>query len=93
MKNRKNLAIAALLVTAAILSGLLIVAGNTEPAYGRAASVKGGDYIMVAGAYSQSRDLVYVINRATREVVAYEINLQKNAIEILDRVNLEQAFR
>jgi len=93
MKNRQNLAIAALLVTAAILCGLLIVAGNTEPAYGRAASVKGGDYVMVAGAYNQTRDLVYVINRATQEVAVYEVNLRKNAIDILDRVNLEQAFR
>jgi hypothetical protein len=93
MNNRQNLAIATLLVTAAVLSGLLVLTANTEPAYGRAASVKGGDYIMVAGAYNQTKDFVYVINRATQEVNMYEINLQKNAIDVLDRVNLAAAFR
>ena len=71
MKNPQNITIGLLVVTASILTTLL-VAGYlyTEPAYG-VSTAKDGDYIIASGSYDQDRDFVYVIDIAAQKLCIY----------------------
>jgi hypothetical protein len=71
MKNTQNITIGLLVVTASILTTLL-VAGYlyTEPAYA-ISTAKDGDYIIATGSYDESRDFVYVLDIATERMAIY----------------------
>jgi len=94
MTNSQNTAIVLLLITAVILTGLLVATyRQTHQAALAESSDRRGNYIMVSGVYRLgSLDLIYVINLATRTMNVYHGNESTSAIELLDRVDLERAF-
>jgi len=92
MKDMQNVTIVLLLITAVILAVVLIATYQTEPAYADTPT-RGGDYILGTGAWSKSRDLVYVIDRATRTINVYAANINTNVIDLVDQQNLERVFR
>lgn len=94
MIDTQDIAAILLTVTAVILAALLLIiyAGTVSPVYGDTA-IRQGDYMLCAGARSGSTDLVYVTDIAARRLNVYYPNLNANTLELIDTVNLEQAFR
>ena len=93
MKNTPNLTIVLLVVTASILTTLL-VAGYVynQPAYAATAQSKGGDYIMAAGSYNQESDFIYVVDIANNKLNVYYANINTNALVPGGSVDLAKAF-
>jgi hypothetical protein len=94
MTDRQNTAIVLLLITAVILTGLLVATyWQTDQVAQAQSSSRRGNYIVVSGEYRQgSLDLIYVVNLATRSMNVYHGNDDTMAIELMDRVDLERAF-
>ena len=94
MKNTQNITLVLLMITATMLTTLL-VAGYvyTEPAYGGASSAKGGDYIMATGAYNQEADFVYVLDIASNKLNIYYPDININGLRLGDTVDLARAFQ
>ena len=91
MKDPKNMTIAMLCVSAAILTTVLILAGG-QPAMADA-PVAGGDYIIVTGAYSNNIDLLYIIDRTQQTMNAYVLDLTKGQMLLKSTANLKLAFQ
>ena len=95
MKDTGNTTIALLIVTAVILTAMLIgthfQTSQTVLAEGPARS---GSYIMASGRWSAEADLTWIIDLAAkpRRLNIYYANPNTNEIELVDSVNLEQAF-
>jgi hypothetical protein len=91
MRDTQNVTIAALLVTGAILTVLLIGIHSDKAAHADA-SVKGAGYIMVAGQVSSDMDYVYVIDIAARMLNVYGYDPGTDAIEMGEPVDLTRLF-
>lgn len=94
MNHTHNVTIVLLVVTAAILTSML-VGGYlyTEPAYAGSCSAKDGDYIMVSGQYDQNTDFIYILDIANAKLNIYFPNINNNSIVLGDTVDLSRAFR
>ena len=92
MKNNQNATIAVLSVSATILAVVVALTCNTGTGYADA-SVAAGDYIMFTGEVSGSNDLLYVIDRTTFTMNAYEFKPAGNVLRIVDQINLAKEFR
>jgi hypothetical protein len=94
MTNAENMTITLLIVTAAVLTSLL-VAGYvaSAPAYGAVSGVKDGDYVMTVGTYDQDNDFVYVIDTASNRLNLYYVNINTNAVVFRDNIDLSKVFR
>ena len=91
MNDPKNLTIAMLCVSATILVTVLSLLPTTEQA--RADTpVRGGDYIMVTGAYSSLIDLLYVVDRSQQKLNAYVLDMNKGELVPKSQVNLMLTF-
>lgn len=92
MKDPKNLSIALLCVSATVLATVFVLLSSTAaPAYADT-PVRGGDYIMITGAYSESVDLLYVIDVVAQRVNTYVFNPQTNELVLRDQFNLKPVF-
>ena len=92
MKDPKNLTIAMLCVSAAILATVLFLLLAADQA--RADTpVRGGDYIMVTGAYSGLIDLLYIVDRSQQKLNAYALDLNRRDLLIKSQVNLKLTFQ
>lgn len=93
MRDPKNLTIALLCVSATLLATVLVLLGAAgQPAYADT-PVRGGDYIMITGAYSDSTDLLYVLDVATQRINTYVFNPQNNDLILRHQFNLTPVFR
>lgn len=95
MTNGQNLVIVLLVITAVVLTGILVGSyySTSQSAYAET-PVKGGDYIQFRGAITTNTDLLYVINTAIRRMNAYQMNPNGNkGLELISSIDLEQAFR
>ena len=92
MKDPKNLTIAMLCVSAAILTTALLLLPGADQA--RADTpVRGGDYIMVTGAYSSLIDLLYIVDRSQQKLNAYVLDLNRSDLLIKSQINLKLTFQ
>jgi len=94
MQKTQNITIVMLLMTAAILSSL-IVAGwlyTEQPAYGSGVS-RAGDYIMASGQYDADTDFVYVLDIANAKLNLYYPDINTNQLKIGITVDVGAAFR
>ena len=82
MNNTQNTTIVLLLITAGILTAMLVPAYmGTEPtAYGDS-SVRQGKYILATGGYDENIDMIYIINIETQKLCVYAPNLGKRSID------------
>jgi len=81
VNNTHNTTIVLLLITAGILTAMLLSAYVGDPtAYGDA-SVRQAQYILATGAYDENTDLLYVVNIATQKLVVYAPNIAKRTID------------
>ena len=93
MKNTQNVTIVLLIVTASVLTTLLLASYlYTQPAYGAIGSVKGGDYILSSGSYNAETDFIYIIDIASNKLNIYFPNINTNALTLGDSVDLARSF-
>jgi len=82
VNNTQNTTIVLLLITAGILTAMLMSAYvGTEPAAYGNSSVRQGKYIMATGGYDLNIDLIYVINIETQKLCVYAPNTGKRTID------------
>ena len=91
MHDKTNITIALLIVSAAILGGLMLAGTLTAPATA-ATPIRGGDYIMVTGSYSGGTDIVYVLDIAAGKMNAYVTHPTDYSLALRDQINIKQAF-
>jgi hypothetical protein len=93
MKNPQTIVIVCLAASAAILGGMLAGVSLSQAAQAGYSSVTYGDYIMVPYAWTDSLDLIVVIDVATRKMNIYVPNKQAKTLEPLQpTVDLERVF-
>jgi len=93
MQKTQNATIVMLLMTAAILTSLLVAGWlYTEPAYAVASS-RAGDYLMVNGSYDSDTDFIYVLDVANAKLNLYYPNINTKQLTLGTSVNLATAFR
>jgi hypothetical protein len=91
MRDSQNVTIVLLLAVAAVLAALVVATHAPDPALADT-SISKGNYIIVAGEWSQTLDLVYVVNIATRRMNVYFHNEDMGNVELIDSVDLERTF-
>jgi len=83
VKGTQNTTIVLLLITASILTAMLIspyIGG--EPAAYADASVRQGKYIMATGAFDKNIDLLYVVNIQTQKLIVYAPNKPRRTLDV-----------
>jgi hypothetical protein len=91
MKNQQNTVIVVLIVTAAILAGMLVGVWQ-DKAQAAYPSVSKGDYIMFACSWSDDYDLLCVIDVAAHKMKTYSINKTTKGLDVSPDVDLERVF-
>lgn len=94
MKDPQNVTIALLLISAAVITALLVTVhlSNTPQAAAQT-TVKQGQYIMSVGTYSKSYDFVYVVDLKTGRMNAYLADRHPKRVRRVDDVDIGLAFR
>jgi len=93
MKNSQNITIVLLVVSAGILTAMLIGMHVTNTPTAQAdTTVKQGRYIVSVGTWSSSTDFVYIVDIAAQQMNAYVADRQGRKITPLDKVDLSKAF-
>ncbi len=93
LDNAQNICIVLLLVSAAVMIGVL-GAGYvyTEPAHAATASVKDGDYVMITAQYDEHTDHLYVVDIAKNRMLAYYPAPATNKMMIAASLDLRKLF-
>lgn len=88
--NTKNLTIAILCVSAAIMGAMLVVLHSTPAAM--ADQVRGGDYIMVTARFTDSQEALYIVDTAQQKVNVYNFDMVRNNLQLRDSLPLGRVF-
>jgi len=91
MRSSQDVTIVLLLAVAAVLAALVVATHGPDPALADT-SISKGNYIVVAGEWSRTLDLVYVVNIATRRMNVYWYHDKMDNVELIDSVDLERTF-
>jgi len=92
MKDTQNITIVMLMLTAAVLTTLLVAGAlYTEPTYATSYD-RGGDYIMVTGNY-ESQDFVYVLDVAAAKLNLYYTDINTNQVKLGVSTDLNAVFK
>jgi len=96
MKNTQNTTIVLLVITAVILTAMLISVymGTGRSAYASGnISVRQGKYIAATGGYDSNIDLQYVIDVENRTLITYAPNVNKRSIDVIgQKIVLNRIF-
>ena len=91
MNDSKNVTIVMLLISAVVLTVLMLA--TTQPADAGNTSARFGDYVMSPGARADSFDNLYVIDVLQKKLNVYSTDPNKRRLEILDSIDLTQYFQ
>ncbi len=94
MKDTQSITIVLLLITAAVLTGMLICTyvQTNEPVYAAAMS-RGGNYVVATGQLNQGLDVVYVVNLAVAKLNVYFVDRDGGyTLKLVETRNLENIF-
>ena len=93
MKDTKNIAVILLLCSAVILTGLLIGSYTMTSQSAKAdSSQRLGSFITTVGAYSDSTDLIYILNVDTQLLNVYALDTNRGVMELRDSVDVKKYF-
>lgn len=81
MIDTKNLTIGVLSVTAMILFLGVVLLNQMPTAYAAGQTAKGGDYVVSTGQYSNSLEVVYILDAAASKVIAYAYDTNRKRLE------------
>lgn len=94
MQKTQNITIVMLLLTAAVLSSLLVAGWlYTEKSAYAGISASGGDYIISTGAFDGDKDFIYVLDIANAKLNLYAPDINTNQIVLGTSIDLGAAFR
>ncbi|MCE5327201.1 MAG: hypothetical protein LLG01_12405 [Planctomycetaceae bacterium] len=95
MKNSQNILIAALVLSAVVLSAIVLSTFMQTSQPAQAGTVFARYYGMAGtvGQVAVSADALYLIDIDSKRLNAYALDPGKGTIELLDSVDLAQAFR
>ena len=91
MNDSKNVTIVMLLISAVVLTVLMLATMQTTE--GGNSSSRFGDYVMSPGARADSFDNLYVIDVLQKRLNVYSTDPNKRRLEILDSIDLTQYFQ
>jgi len=94
MKNAENITIGVLVVSAAIITGLLIAVhvSNTPQAQAQT-TIKQGQYIVSVGTYTSSYDFVYIVDIRTGRMNAYAAERQRKRVALVTEIEMAPVFQ
>ncbi len=93
MNDKKNTMIVLLMISAALLSAMLLVAHQTgQSAQAGNTATRSGDYIICPGARESDSDNVYVIDVRAQRMIAYMIEPGTTDLIVVDLIDLERYF-
>lgn len=92
MRDNLNLSIGILSVTAVILLSafLLSTAGGRGQALAIGQSDRGGDYVVATGQFTQSSELVYVLDAAVRRLNIYSYDKTRRQLMFWESLDLQK---
>jgi len=88
MQNNANVVIVLLVISAAVLTAVLV-----GTAYADSSSTRAGDYAAATGSLDTERDLLYVIDIAAGRLNVYNVNRKSNTIDLGGSVDLARPSR
>jgi hypothetical protein len=101
MKDKRNITIIVLAVTATVLLAMLIGFSNDNASYASTSVsnyagtlISRSDYIMISGAVLEGKELLYMIDIGARKMVLYDAkgSTPNRTIELPAVVDLEKEF-
>ena len=93
MNDKKSTMIVLLLISAVLLSGMLLVARQTsQTAQAGNTDTRFGDYIMMPGSRESDSDNIYVIDVRKQMMIVYMIEPGTNDMIAVDRIDLKRYF-
>jgi hypothetical protein len=94
MKDSQNLTIGLLVLSATILLSMVFATmGDRAYAGGVPAATSQGEYVVASGAWSDTTDLVYIIDRVSQRMNVYFLDRNANRVQRQDSVDLKRVFR
>ena len=95
MKNTQNVLIVALVVSAVLLTGVLVASwtGTSREAKAGSEFARFWGMVGTVGQVANGSDALYIIDVDQRRLNAYIINSQTGTIDIVSSEDLVQAFR
>lgn len=94
MKDTQSITIVLLLITAAVLTSMLICTyvQTNEPVYATAMS-RGGNYLVATGQLNQGLDVIYVVNLAVAKLNVYFVDRDGGyTLKLVETRDLENIF-
>ena len=93
MKNSQNITIVLLVVTATILTAMLLTGlYDGEPAHAGNSATRANEYIAVPAAISKSYEVVYVADLVASKMNIYMVDKNTDQIRVLETVDLKRIF-
>jgi hypothetical protein len=95
MTDKKNITIALLCVSAALLVAVLCLVNYSDNAAYADTMARGGGYIVVTGSVSPGTEMIYIIDVAAQKMNAYGAtgNNAGGSVALVDQVDLKQAIK
>ena len=91
--DSKNMIIAVLSVTAVALFCTLVLMHSSTASIAWADTIdRGGDYVLVTGAFSDNDEALYAIDGANDRLNVYQYDQNRNRILLFDQKDLETYF-
>jgi hypothetical protein len=90
MKNREQIAIATLSVTASVLFCTMLLLMRLPPAQASSMVDRSGDYIMLTWQLSTSTEGITLVDSASKQVVLYGFDFNAKKLRVIDRFSLDQ---
>ena len=93
--DSRNLALAVLTVTAAILFVGLVVVSTLSPQQAMAVGQmdRAGDYVVATGQLQDSTEVVYIADAAEGRLNVYVYDLNRRQLQMLDAFDLKSQLR
>ncbi|MFP4107281.1 MAG: hypothetical protein ACLFVU_14505 [Phycisphaerae bacterium] len=93
MKDPQNIMLVLLMVTSLILGAIVVTTYTTDQAYAES-STREGRYTVVSGEWSNSADLIYMVDIPAQKLNVYFIEERGQAAEMkkVETVNLKRLF-
>ncbi|MFW6146021.1 MAG: hypothetical protein ACOC7R_01655 [Planctomycetota bacterium] len=83
MKDKNSITIAALTASAALLLTAILLTGGSDEATAAQAESQGRAYTMVAAQATSDRDILYVLDRTSEQLMAYAAAKDTRSNDIL----------
>ena len=95
MKRNETILIVILMVTACLLGTMLVGSWQSQKAYAQMSSGKSilSDYQMVTSQISSSSSLLSIADVSNEKLMVYGVDSVKGRIDVIDEVDLGNAFK